>query len=121
MAECFGADLACLVECDVTKDLGESMTQYASSAIRIRRHKRLRVGLCQTFSCIDGELGHRNNLIESETQCVCRCAAQYVVGGSGGYILICVKRAVVLMASWVMCGDRLQKGIAKGGPSRWQG
>ena len=102
MAGCFGVGLACLVECD------------ASSAIRSRKHKRRRVELYAVggvndyaLSCVDGELGYANNFIESETQCVCRCASQYVIGGSGGYILICVKRTVVLMAGWVMCGDLL--------------
>ena len=64
----FGIVVACVSECDITDDLGESVAQYACSAIRRRRQKRLRADSCRMFSSIDGELDNTNNLSKSAMQ-----------------------------------------------------
>ena len=67
VAGSFGVVVACVLECDITNDLGESAVQYECSAIR-RRQMRLRADSCRTFSSIDGELANTHSLSKSATQ-----------------------------------------------------
>lgn len=91
----FGVDAACVTECNITNDLGESVEQYACIAIysRTRNDYALR---CLNTSVVSMASSVIQTISVNRRRTA--CAAQYAVAGSGGCILICVKRAEVLMA-----------------------
>ena len=102
VAGVFGVVVACVSECDITNDFGESAAQYARTAqyvggrsdyalIRVERLVVLMASwTMQTTSA------NRRRSISS--------AVQSVVAGGAGYILFCVKRLVASMAVAVVRG-----------------